>query len=93
MTNIFKVIAQGEPQQYQKQDGSVLDKCPITLQEFGAFKDDATYAAHLLGEAARQHWQTGDIVAARLRFTVHQYEGRTYQDIFVTGIMKVKSEE
>lgn len=86
---IFKVVSQGEAQQYQKQDGSVLDKCPITLQELGAFKDDATYAAQLLGEAARQRWQAGDVVAARLRFTVHEYEGRTYQDIFVVGIMKL----
>lgn len=88
-TRIFKVISQGEPQTYQKQDGTTGDKCPITLQEFGAYKDDCMFVGLILGDAARQQWKPGDIVAARLRFTAHLYEGRTYQDVFVTAIMKV----
>lgn len=88
-TIIFKVIAQGKPQQVQKQDGSVLTKCTIVLQEFGAFKEEGKVSATLIGEAAQQHWQPGDTVVARLRFTTHEYEGRTYQDTLVTGIMKI----
>lgn len=88
-TIIFKVIVQGEPQQVHKQDGSVLRKCAIVLQEFGAFKDEGKVSATLIGEAAQKQWQPGDVVVARLRFTTHEYEGRTYQDTLVTGIMKI----
>lgn len=89
MTDIFKVISQGEPQQVQKQDGSVLYKCPITLQKFGAWKDENMFAAVLLGDAAHKRWEPGDIVCACIRFTAHVWENRTYQDIFVTEIMKL----
>lgn len=89
LPQFYKVISQGEAQQFAKQDGSPMDKCPITLQEFGAYKDDAMFACVILGDAARQHFQPGDIVAARLRFTAHLYEGRTYQDIFIMAIKKI----
>lgn len=89
--SIYKVISQGEVQQYQKQDGSMGRKCPITLQEFGAYKDDAMFACVLIGNAAGCRFQPGDTVAARLRFTAHLHEGRTYQDIFIMGIMKVNN--
>lgn len=86
MTQIFKVISLGEPQTWQKQNGTEGHKRPITLQEFGAYKDDAMHACVLLGEAASTPLQPGDIVVARLHYTEHLHEGRTYQIIFIMAI-------
>lgn len=88
-TQIFKVISQGEAQQIQKQDGSVLQKCPIVLQEFGERGDYGKMVAWLLGNAAQLRFREGDAVVARLCFTTHDYEGRTYQDVAVMSIEKL----
>lgn len=90
-TKILKVVAQGQTQTIQKQDGSVLEKCPIHLKELGGKYADE-YAAVLLGAAAKQRFdQPGTLVAATLYFSTHQYEGNTYQDIAVSDIVKINS--
>lgn len=89
-TQIFKVISQGEAQTYQKTDGSILQKCPIRLKELGG-KYASEYAATLLGGAALCRFREGELVAAVLYFTTHDYEGRTYQDIAVQDIEKINN--
>lgn len=88
-TQIYKVAAQGQPATIERQDGSTLQKCDITLQEFGERGEYGKVAATLIGPHALRRWQPGDTVAARLRYTTHDYEGRAYQDITVTDIIKL----
>lgn len=89
MTHIFKVVSQGEAQQFQKADGSLLQKCSITLKELGG-KYANEYAATLMGNAALCRFLPGELVVAALSFFTHDYEGKTYQDIAVTDIEKVR---
>ena len=51
MKQLFKVVAQQEPTQVTKQDGSILNKCTIVLQEIGG-KYENSYVCQLLGNAA-----------------------------------------
>lgn len=88
-TILFRVVAQGEATRVEKQDGTVLERCPITLQVLGERGDFGRYAATLLGGKASFRFQPGDVVAASLRFTTHDYEGRSYQDVTVADIIKL----
>lgn len=89
-TTILKVVSQGEQTQLQKQDGSTLFRCPITLKELGGQYANE-YAATLLGPAASLRFYPGDVVAAELTFFAHEYEGRTYQDVVVKDIVKLNN--
>lgn len=83
-TEIYQVLAQGETQIFQKQDGSQLKKCPIHLKAMGGkYSDD--YAAVLLGDDADRRLVC-HLVAATLRFQTREHEGKRYQDIIVTDI-------
>ena len=88
MKSIFKVIKQGEPQQVasQKAEGGQLNKCMITLQEWGD-KYGNTFVCTLLGNSALCRWSAGDIVLASLRFQAREYNGQWYQDITGNDIL------
>lgn len=90
ITIIAKVLAHGETQTIQKADGSQLTKSPILLQELGGKYADQ-YQTTLIGENAQKRFQKGDLVAASLYFTTHDYEGRTYQDIAVADIQTINN--
>ncbi len=87
---IYKVTSQGEPTAVpsQKAEGGQLKKCTVVLQELGGKYEDQ-YAATLLGAAADSHYAKGDVVAARLRCQVHEYNGNVYQDVTVQDIVKL----
>lgn len=86
MKKFFKVVAQLEPFQVNKSDGSQLNKCQIVLQEFGG-KYENSYVCTLLGNAALCKFYQGDLVFASLRFQHSEYQGKFYQDITIQDIL------
>lgn len=92
MTQIFKVISQGEVISIpsQKTESGRTHKCNIVLQEFGG-KYTNTYVATLLGNSALCKFFAGEYVVASLRFSAHEHNGQTYQDVVVDEIQKIKS--
>jgi len=89
MKNIFKVVVQQEPVTVQKQDGSMLNKCTIVLQEIGGKYED-TFVCTLLGNSALARFSPSDLVYASLRFSHSEYQGRFYNEITVQDIIKMK---
>lgn len=86
MKKFFKVIAQQEPFQVNKQDGNILNKCQIVLQEIGG-KYENSYVCTLLGNAALCKFYPNDLVFAALRFSHSEYQGKFYQDITIQDII------
>ena len=87
----MKVVAQGEPFQVNspKSEGGMLAKCNIVLQEFGG-KYENQFAAAMLGNTAKIKLYAGELVAVKLRFQTHEYQGQVFQDILVQDIQKLK---
>ena len=97
MKTLFKVIAQTEPVNVQKQDGSTIQKSTAVLQLAGGKYEDS-FSATLLGNLAPRRLTPGDIVWAALRFQAREYHpqqgGTTYlQDITVQEIIKMGGAE
>lgn len=90
-TKILKVVQQGEAfaVQSQKTESGQTSKCNIVLQELGGSKYENQYAATMLGNMAQCVFQSGDVVAATLRFSTHEHNGAVYQDILVTDVVKI----
>lgn len=77
---IYKVLSQSEPFQISRQDGTTTQKSVLVLQEMGGQYAN-TYAAAMIGNQLR--FYAGDLVAAALRFTTHEYQQQHYQDVQV----------
>ena len=97
MKTLFKVIAQTEPVNVQKQDGSTIQKSTVVLQLAGGKYEDS-FSATLLGNLATRRLTPGAIVWAALRFEAREYHpqqgGTTYlQDITVQEIIKMGGAE
>ena len=43
----------------------------------------------MLGNLAACRFYEGDVVLATLRFSTHEYQGQTFQEILVTELVKV----
>lgn len=89
-TKIMRVMLQGETilvDSQKSQDGK-LAKCNIVLQDFGGKYEDQ-FAAVLLGQNAQLRFCANDLVAAKLRFQTHEYQGQVFQDILVQDIRKL----
>ena len=86
---ILKVVRQGEAFSVQsaKADGGTIQKCNIVLRELGG-KYENEYVCAMLGNLAACRFYEGDVVVATLRFSTHEYQGQTYQEILVTDIVK-----
>ena len=86
---ILKVVRQGEAFSVQsaKADGGTIQKCNIVLRELGG-KYENEYVCAMLGNLAACKFYEGDVVVATLRFSTHEYQGQTYQEILVTDIVK-----
>ena len=83
---IYKVLSQSEPFQISRQDGTTTQKSVLVLQEMGGQYAN-TYAAAMIGNQLR--FYAGDLVAAALRFTTHEYQQQHYQDVQVTEVRKI----
>ena len=89
-TQIFKVLLQTEVLQIdsQKAESGKLPKCTIVLQKFGGKYQDS-FSATMFGNNALLRFNTGDIVAANLRFTAREYQNQVYQDVVINDIVKL----
>ena len=91
-TKILKVVRQGEAFSVQssKQGSGVIQKCTIVLKELGGSKFENEYVCAMLGNLATCRFCEGDVVVATLRFSTHEYQGQTFQEILATDLIKVK---
>ena len=90
-TMILKVVRQGEAFSVQssKQESGQIQKCNIVLRELGGGKFENEYACTMLGNLAGCKFAEGSIVVATLKFSTHENNGATYQDILATDIVTV----
>ena len=88
---ILKVVRQGEAfsVQSQKSESGQIQKCNIVLRELGGSKYENEYVCTMLGNLAACKFYEGDVVIATLRFSTHEYQGQTFQEILCTDLIKV----
>ena len=91
-TKILKVVRQGEAfsVQSQKQESGSLQKCNIVLREMGGSKYENEYVCTMLGNLAGCRFYEGDVVVATLRFSTHEYQGQTFQEILCSDIVALQ---
>ena len=87
---ILKVVRQGEAFSVQsaKSENGTIQKCNIVLREMGG-KFENEYVCAMLGNLAACKFYEGDVVAATLRFSTHEYQNQVFQEILVTDIVKL----
>jgi len=90
-TKILKVVRQGEAfsVQSQKSESGQIQKCNIVLRELGGSKYENEFVCSMLGSLAVCRFYEGDMVAATLRFSTHDFQGQTYQEVLATDIVKL----
>ena len=90
-TKILRVVRQGEAfsVQSQKAESGQIGKCNIVLRELGGSKYENEYVCAMLGQLAACRFYEGDVVAATLRFSTHEYQGQAFQEILATDIVKI----
>ena len=100
-TKILRVVRQGEAfgVQSAKAEGGSIQKCNIVLRELGGSRSaegrlqgkkfENEFVCAMLGNLAACKFYEGDMVAATLRFSTHEYQGQTFQEILATDIVKV----
>lgn len=93
MTNIYYVVSQGDVSYVasQKAESGQLAKCVIRLKEFGGSKFGNEYACTMFGNLSQCKFYEGDLVAASLRFQVHEVNGVVYQEVVVNDIVKLQN--
>ena len=89
-TKILKVVRQGEAfgVQSAKAESGTIQKCNIVLREMGG-KYENEYVCAMLGNLAACRFCEGDVVAATLRFSTHEYQNQVFQEILATDIVKI----
>ena len=90
-TSVFRVVSQGDVTYVasQKAESGQLAKCLIRLKEFGGGKFGNEYACTMFGNLALCKFNEGDLVAASLRFQVHEVNGSVYQEVAVNDVVKL----
>ena len=90
-TKILKVVRQGEAFSVQsaKAEGGQIQKCNIVLRELGCSKFENEYVCAMLGNLAACRFHEGDVVMATLRFSTHEYQGQTFQEVLATDIVSI----
>ena len=91
-TKILRVVRQGESFSVQsaKAENGQIQKCNIVLRELGG-KFENEYVCTMLGNLATCRFYEGDLVIATMRFSTHEYQGQTFQEILATDIVKIKN--
>ena len=89
-TKILRVVRQGEAfgVQSAKAEGGTIQKCNIVLREMGG-RFENEYVCAMLGSLAACRFYEGDVVAANLRFSTHEYQNQVFQEILCTDIVKL----
>ena len=90
-TVILRVVRQGEAfsVQSQKAETGQIQKCNIVLRELGGSKFENEYACTMLGNMADCRFYENDMVAATLKFSTHEYQGQTFQEVLLTDVQKI----
>jgi len=90
---ILKVVRQGEAFSVQsaKSDNGTIQKCNIVLREMGGGKYENEYVCAMLGNLAACRFYEGDVVAATLRFSTHEYQNQVFQEILATDVVKISN--
>ena len=90
-TNIYHVVSQGDVSYVasQKAESGQLAKCVIRLKEFGGSKFGNEYACTMFGNLALCKFYEGDLVAASLRFQVHEVNGAIYQEVIANDVVEL----
>lgn len=90
-TKILRVVRQGEAFNVQssKQESGQIQKCSIVLRELGGSKFENEFVCTMLGNLATCRFSEGDLVAATLRFSTHEYQNQVFQEILATDIVKL----
>ena len=88
---ILKVVRQGEAfgVQSAKSENGTIQKCNIVLREMGGGKFENEFVCAMLGNLAACRFYEGEVVAATLRFSTHEYQNQVFQEILVTDIVKL----
>ena len=86
------MVRQGEAFSVQssKQESGSIQKCNIVLKELGG-KFENEFVCAMLGNLAACRFYEGDVVVATLRFSTHEYQGQTFQEILATELVKLKN--
>ena len=89
-TKILRVVRQGEAfgVQSSKSESGTIQKCNIVLRELGG-KFENEFVCAMLGSLAACRFHEGDVVAATLRFSTHEYQGQVFQEVLCTDIVKL----
>ena len=92
-TKILRVVRQGEAFSVQssKSESGSIQKCNIVLRELGGSRIENEYVCAMLGNLAACRFYEGDVVLATLRFSTHEYQGQTFQEVLVTELVKVNN--
>ena len=90
-SNFYRVVSQQAVTYIPstKQEGGQLAKCIIKLKEFGSGKFGNELVCSMFSNLAQCRFAEGDVVAASLRFQVHEVNGATYQEVIVNDILKL----
>ena len=90
-TELLRVVSQGTATYIpsSKQEGGQLAKCEIRLKMLGGSRFGDEFVATLFGNLAQCRFYEGDVVAAVLRFSVHEVNGCLYQDVVCNDIVKL----
>ena len=90
-TKILRVVRQGEAFSVQsvKSESGQIKKCTIVLRELGGSKFENEYVCAMLGSLASCRFYEGDVVMATLRFSTHEYQGQTFQEVLATELVKI----
>ena len=89
-TKILRVVRQGEAfgVQSAKAESGTIQKCNIVLRELGG-KFENEFVCAMLGNLAACRFYEGDVVAATLRFSTHEYQNQVFQEVLCTDIVKL----
>ena len=92
-TKILRVVSQGDVTYIPstKQEGGQLAKCVIRLKEFGGGKYGDEYACTMFVNLAQCRFAEGELVAASLRFQVHEVNGAVYQEIIANDVVPINT--
>ena len=91
--NVYRVVSQSDVTYISstKQEGGQLAKCVIKLKEFGGGKYGDEYACTMFGNLTQCRFAAGDLVAASLRFQVHEVNGTVYQEIIANDVVPINN--
>ena len=90
MEKILRVVAQTPTVRVPSGLEGETSKCTLVLQEMGG-KWENTYAVTMFGELAEARFEPGQMVAAVLRMSAHEFNNQWYQDVMVRDIVALKT--